>query len=114
LTVQDLILDAGTVNGVSNAFAAVKNPHFMSGMKYVRAPDLAGSDTTANWYLFSEAAKAAGLVPWIISEDAAEELRLWDESSDFYKDSGLIKAQSHVYTAAILMFPHGIRKIVGA
>ena len=114
LTVQDLILEAGTTNGVSNTFAATKNPHYQSGMEAVRAPDLAGTDTTANWYLVSRAAISAGLFPWMISEDGSEDLRTWDESSDFYKDTGFIKVSSHIYLAAVLLFPHSIRKIVGA
>lgn len=114
LTVQDLILDAASsLNSVSNAFAATKNPHFMSGMEIVRGPDLAGTDTTADYYLVSRAGIAAGLFPWVISEDSAEDLRTWDESSDFYKDSGLIKVTSHIYCAAVLLFPHAIRKVSG-
>lgn len=114
LTVQDLIIEAGTVNGVANAFAATKNPHYQSGMVAERAPDLAGTDTAANWYLMSRAALAAGLFPWLISEDGSEDLRVWDESSDFYKDSGMIKVTSHIYVAAALLFPHGIRLVTGA
>jgi phage I-like protein len=115
LTVQDLILDAANpIAGVAvNGFAAVKNPHYMSGMEYVRGPELAGTDTTADWYLVSRAALAAGLYPWLISEDGSEELRTWDESSDHYKNSGMIKVESHVYSAAALLFPHGIRKVSG-
>lgn len=114
LTVQDLIIEAGTTNGVSNTFAATKNPHYQSGMTAVRGPDLAGTTTAANWYLISRAAIAAGLFPWLISEDGAEDLRMWDESSDFYRDTGMIKVSSHIYVAAALLFPHGIRKIAGS
>lgn len=113
ITVQDLIIEAGTVNGVANAFAATKNPHFQSGMEVLRAPDLAGTDTTADWYLISRAALSQGLFPWLISEDAAEDLRTWDESSDFTKDTGEIKVSSHIYANAALLFPHGIRKVSG-
>jgi phage I-like protein len=114
LTVQDLILDAAaTLNGVSNVMGTPTNPHKMSGMSYTRAPDLAGTDTTADWYLLSQAGISMGLFPWVISEDAAEDLRTWDESSDFYKDSGMIKVSSHIFLAATLLFPHAIRKVSG-
>jgi hypothetical protein len=114
LTVQDLILDAAaTLNGVSNVMGTPTNPHKMSGMSYTRAPDLAGTDTTADWYLLSRAGIGQGLFPWVISEDAAEDLRTWDESSDFYKDSGMIKVTSHIFLAATLLFPHAIRKVSG-
>lgn len=115
LTVQDLILDANaTLNGVNNATGGgVRNVHHMSGMTYERAPELTGTGLTANWYMVSRAAISAGLPPWLITEDGSEELRTWDESSDLYKDNGIIKVQSHVYTAAGLLFPHGIRKVLG-
>jgi phage I-like protein len=114
LTVQDLILDAAaTLNGVSNVMGTPTNPHKMSGMSYTRAPDLAGTDTAADWYLLSRAGIGQGLFPWVISEDAAEDLRTWDESSDFYKDSGMIKVTSHIFLAATLLFPHAIRKVSG-
>lgn len=114
LTVQDLILQAGTVDGVANAFGAVTNPHNARGVNQMRAPDLAGTDGTADWYLVSKAAIAAALFPWVISEDAAEDLRVWDQTSDFYKNSGMIKVTSHIYIAAALLFPHSIRKVSGA
>ena len=111
ITVQDIILDPANQ---ANSFGATRNPHFQSGMGIVRAPDLAGTDTTADWYEISRAALSSGLVPWLISEDGAEDLRTWDETSDFCKDSGEIKVSSHIYTNAVLMFPHGIRKVSGA
>ncbi len=114
ITVQDLILEAGTVNGVANTMGATRNPHFQSGMEVVRAPDLAGTDTAADWYLLSRAAISAGLFPWVISEDAAEDLRTWDEQSDFYKDGGFIKVASHIFCNAVLLFPYAIRLVRGA
>lgn len=114
ITVQDVILQAAaTENGVNNVFAGTRNPHFQSGMEIVRGPDLAGTSTTADYYLLSRAGISAGLFPWVISEDAAEDLRTWDESSDFYKDSGMIKVTSHIFCAAVLLFPHAIRKVSG-
>lgn len=115
LTVQDLIIEAGTVNGVANSFASTRNPHFQSGMEVMRAPDLTGTigAVTADWYLISRAALSQGLFPWVISEDAAEDLRTWDESSDFTKETGEIKVSSHIYANAVLLFPHGIRKVSG-
>jgi|GEM_PF-1618581 len=117
LTVQDLILDAkASLNSVSNAMGGgVRNPHLNSGMEMTRAMDLAGTSSTASdYYLYSREAIARGLVPWVIAEDPTEELRLWDESSDFYKDSGMIKVQSHVFLNAALLYPHGIRFIKGS
>lgn len=116
LKVQDLILDAkNPLNGVANAMGGgVRNPHYQSGMDMVRAMDLAGTDTTANYYLFSREGISRGLPPWVICEDPTEEIRLWDESSDFYKSSGFIKIESHVFLNAVLAFPHCIRLVKGA
>jgi phage I-like protein len=115
LKVQDLILDASTsTKGVSNVFAATRNPHFNSGLEMTRAMDLAGSAVTADYYLYSREGIARGLPPWVICEDPTEELRLWDESSDFFKGSGNIKIESHVFLNAVLAFPHCIRLIKGA
>lgn len=114
LSVQDIILQAGaTVDGVSNVMGATKNPHFMSGMAQVRAPELTGTAVTANWYLLSQQAISAGLAPWVLAEDAGEEIREWDENSDFYKNTGFIKYESLILIAAALLYPHSIRKVAG-
>lgn len=115
LKVQDLILDAKTtLNGVSNAFGQTRNPHFNSGLELVRAMDLAGSDTTADWYLYSREGIARGMPPWVICEDPTEEIRMWDENSDFYKKTSEIKVESRVFLNAVLAFPHCIRLIKGS
>jgi len=117
LSVKDVILDAAaSLNSVSNVFGPVKNPHFNSGLVYTKAAHLPQHATPASsdWYLYSRSAIAAGLTPWVISEDAADDLRTWDESSDFYKNTGDIKVTSNVYIAAAFMWPHSIRLVKGA
>lgn len=115
ITVQDIILDASTSkNGVSNVFGSMRNPHYQSGLTMTRAPELTGSAVTANYYLLSRAAISQGLFPWVISEDSAEEIRTWDESSDFYKSSGMIKLQSNIMLNAVLLYPHAIRLVKGS
>jgi hypothetical protein len=120
LKIQDLIIDArasqpaiGGGANVPNAFAQVRNPHYQSGLEMTRAIQLAGTDVTAHWYLYSREAIARGLVPWVIAEDPTEEVRLFDEASDFYKMTGFIKYESHVFLNAALLYPHGIRKVNG-
>jgi phage I-like protein len=115
LTVNEIILDAvASLNSVNNVMGSVKNPHFNSGLTYTKASQLPGSGSTADWYLYSRSAIAAGLTPWVISEDAADDMRMWDESSDFYKSTGDIKVTSNVYIAAAFMWPHSIRLVKGA
>lgn len=113
LKIQDLIRQGGTVDG-TNGVAQIRNPHFGSGMEQTRAPELAGTDLTADYYLYSRQAIARGLVPWVIAEDPTEDFRQWDENSDFFKATGHIKVESHVFLNAVLLYPHAIRKIKGA
>ena len=112
LKVQDLIPQEAATAG--RASTTVRNPHFQSGLDMKRAQDLSGSDTTADWYLFSREGIARGMPPWIIAEDPTEELRLWDENSDFFKASGHIKVESHAFLNAVLAFPHCIRLVKGS
>lgn len=114
LTVQDLILSGVLAGDGDGTMGQVRNPHYQSGLAQTRAPELTGTAVSADWYLYSLAAIQAGLVPWILSEDASEEIRIWDESSDFYKNgTGFIKYESLIYIAGLLVYPHGIRKIQG-
>ena len=106
ISVQDLI-----TSGSTNTTGTVRNPHFKSGIVNVRAPELAGTDTTANWYLVS--LTMPDIIPWILSE-GDEELLTYDESSDYYKDTGRIKVVSKLDIEAALVHPHCIRKITGA
>jgi len=115
LTVQDLILSGVLAGDGDGTMGTVRNPHFQSGMKMTRGPELTGTDSTASWYLVSHAAIAAGMVPWVLSEDPDEEVVTWDESSDFYKNgTGFIKYESRVRVSVCLLYPHGIRLIAGA
>ncbi len=114
LSVQDLILSGALAGGGDGTMGGVRSPHFNSGMTKVRAPELTGSGVTADWYLLSQTALDMDLFPFVISEDATDELRTWDESSDFYKSSSRIKVESRVLLEAAFLFPHGIRKISGA
>lgn len=117
LTVQDLILDANaSLKGVSDVFGGgVRNEHFQSGFEHVWAPQLAGTDGTADYYLYSREIIGRGLPPWVLAEDAAEEVRVWDENSEFYKNgSGFIKTETNVFCNAALLYPHGIRLVKGS
>ena len=113
LTVQQVILAADVQTGGTGRMGAVSNPHLNSGMITLVSPELAGTAVTANWYLVSLAAVARGLRPWVVSEDPNEEVLQWDETSDFYKETGFIKYESQVRLGAGLLYWHAIRKIQG-
>jgi hypothetical protein len=40
-------------------------------------------------------------------------LRQWDESSDFFKDTGKLKMSAHIWYGFKLIFPHAMRLVKG-
>jgi phage major head subunit gpT-like protein len=114
LSVQDLILSGILADDGDGTMGTVRNPHFNSGLTKLRAPELPGSDATADWYLLSATAFDLGLFPWVLAEDASEELIVWDETSDFCKNTDHVKVESRIMLEAAFLFPHAIRKIKGA
>lgn len=109
LLAKDLILENGTGS------AATNNP-FKGRFNVVHVPEF----TDANdWYLIDSKLKSStGLPPWISLRytvpNPSLELRYFDESSDFFKETGRIKVSSHIWYGFSLGFPHAIRKIKGA
>lgn len=73
------------------------------------------SGSTADWYLVdSKLAKMAA--PWLSMRQTVSQslaLRVFDESSDYFKNTGNIKMSSHIWYGFSLVLPHAIRRIVG-
>lgn len=109
LLAQNMILGAPTT-ATSNG--GVTNP-YVGRFNVLKAKEL----TDANdWYLV-DSKLAAELPPWASvreSVPAALALRVFDESSDFFKDTGNIKMSSHIWYGFGLALPHAIRLIKGA
>ncbi len=108
LLAKDLILDPGGA-------AATTNP-FKGRFNVVHVKEFTDSN---DWYLVdSKLRGSSGLAPWISVRYTVPgpslELRHFDESSDFFKNTGNIKVSSHVWYGFALAFPHCIRKVVGA
>jgi hypothetical protein len=89
----------------------MSNP--IAGLRAVYVPELTDAD---DWYLLdSKLAKV--LPPWVglrYSPGLALELRQFDESSDFFKNTGKIKVSSHIWYGFGMPFPHAIRLVKGA
>jgi len=107
---KDMILETD-----SGSFAATNNI-FKGRFNVIHVPELTDPN---DWYLVDSKLRASsGLPPWISARytapDAALQLRKWDTSSDFFKDTGRIKVSSHIHYGFCLGFPHAIRKIKGA
>lgn len=70
-----------------------------------------------DWYLIDPDLKVQqGLSPWVATRfviPATLGLRIYDEMSDFFKDTGKLKISSHIHYGFGLGFPHGIRRVAG-
>lgn len=114
LLAQEMILHPGTSTTDTTA-GGVSNP-YKGRFNLVRIPEF----TDANdWYLVDSKLRASqGLTPWISLRytvpNPALQLRQYDESSDYFKDTGRIKVSSHIWYGFALGFPHAIRKVKGA
>src|SRR5579872_1140508 len=74
------------------------------------------SGTTADWYLIDSKLVKSGVAPWITMRQTVPgslALRVFDESSDFFKLTGKIRMSSHVWYGFSVGLPHGIRRITG-
>lgn len=74
------------------------------------------SGTTADWYLIDSKLVKEGIAPWVALRQTMPTslaLRVYDESSDFFKDTGDIKMSSHIWYGFALALPHAIRRIKG-
>lgn len=104
---QDLIANAAGT-------ATIRNP-FLGTLTVVECPELTDVN---DWYLVdTKLVRAQGISPWAAARYMAPEslgLRFYDESSDFFKDTGKLKVSSHIWYGFALAFPHAIRKVVGA
>lgn len=74
------------------------------------------SGSTADWYLVDSSMVKAGIAPWLSMRQtvaASLALRTFDESSDYFKNTGNIKVSSHVWYGFSLALPHAIRRVKG-
>ncbi len=109
LLAKDLILENGTGS------AATNNP-FKGRFNVVHVPELTDVN---DWYLVdSKMRSSTGLAPWIslryTKPNPSLALRYFDESTDFFKNTGRIKVSSHIWYGFSLGFPHCIRLVTGA
>lgn len=104
--VSDKLNQEFLANGESNPIRGKFKP--------VHVPELTDPN---DWYLVDSKLMAAGIDPAIAAKYQPSDtlgLRSWDESSDFFKDTGKLKVSVHIWTGFKLVFPHAIRRIAGA
>jgi hypothetical protein len=105
-TVSDLLNQAFLATGESNPLQGKIKP--------VHVPDLTDVN---DWYLVDTTQFSKGVQPMIAAnyrDVGSLGLRTWDESSDFFKDTGKLKMSAHIWYGFKLVFPHAIRRVVGA
>ncbi len=105
-TVSDKLNQALINGGDSNPL--------LGKIKPVHVPDFTDVD---DWYLVDTTQFAKGVQPMIAAtyrDVGSLGLRQWDESSDFFKDTGKLKMSAHIWYGFKLIFPHAIRRVVGA
>ena len=69
-----------------------------------------------HWYLADSKLISSGLTPWVSLRQtvpASLSLRVFDESSDFFKTTGDILMTSHIWYGFGLALPHAIRLVRG-
>jgi hypothetical protein len=113
LLAQNFMLAGGTSTSVTSA--ATSNP-YVGRFNVVHVPELSDAN---DWYLVdSKLRSSSGLAPWISMRytvpNPSLSLRHWDESSDYFKETGNIKVSSHIWYGFSLGFPHSIRLVKGA
>lgn len=106
---QQMVLAAATT-ATSNG--SVNNP-YLGRFNIVPIKEFTNS---VNWYLLDSKLVKDGFSPWASVRETVPEslaLRVFDTSSDFFKNTGDIKVSSHVWYGFGLALPHAIRKVVG-
>jgi hypothetical protein len=107
----------GAVSG-NNPIGAAATDNFYKGrfnIVPVREFSIA-SGTTADWYLVDSKMVKAGISPWVIMRETVPSslaLRVFDEQSDFFKNTGSIKLSSHIWYGFSLALPQAIRRVKG-
>lgn len=99
---------------IGTGTAPSSNP-YVGKFNVIINPQLTDAD---DWYLIDQnLIRNQAVPPWVVAKflpPADLGLRFFDESSDFFKNSGKIKVSSHIWYGFKLVFPHAIRKVTGA
>lgn len=114
---KDLLLDhfASATTPFNPAAGATNNP-YKGKFTVVPVKEFSLTATTADWYLVDSKMVREGLAPWLSLRQtvpASLALRVYDESTDFFRDTGNIKMSSHIWYGFSLALPHAIRHVTG-
>ena len=115
LLAKNLILAQGTGSSANVAVGAVSNP-YIGRFKVIGVKEwpLTSGTTRDSFLIDSKLIKLAS--PWMsarLTVPGSLALRTYDESSDYFKDTGNIKVGSHIWYGFSLVLPHAIRRVKG-
>lgn len=111
---QDLIASSAGTATVRNPYFNPTNAKQKGLLQVIHVPELTDVD---DFFLLDSAMMGSmGLDPWgsirhVVPANLG--LRIFDESSDFFKESGKLKIDSRVHYGFSLLFPHAIRMVKG-
>lgn len=105
-----------SVFGSNTAAAPSENP-YKGRFTVVPVKEFSiASGTSADWYLVDSKLVKSGMAPWLSMRQTVPgslALRVYDESSDYFKNTGKIKMSSHIWYGFALALPHAIRRVTG-
>jgi hypothetical protein len=116
---DEIWLPTGKFQAVSNLLNqnmignGESNP-MLGKLKPVHVPELADVN---DWYLVDSKMIGMGISPLFAGSFVPSSnlgLRYYDESSDFFKNTGKIRVSSHIWYGFGLVMPHAIRRVAGA
>lgn len=115
---KDLLLDhfASATTPFNPAAGATNNP-YKGKFTVVPVKEFTiASGSTADWFLVDSKLVKSGIAPWVSMRQNVPQslaLRVYDEASDYFKNTGNIKMSAHVWYGFGLALPHAIRRITG-
>ena len=116
ISVQELLLGGALVadSGAGvGTMGTESNEHHGSGLLPLEVQHLPGADLNADWLLFSEERKRAGMVPYAVCESAVEKVFVYGPDTDFALDTGFIKERRETDIRVVPIHPQAMRKIKG-
>jgi len=112
---QDKLVKAiRNVAGTEIVAAAERDNPFKGLIQPVHAPQLNDAN---DWIIVEKNLVRQFVPPWIAARyDAGPELslRVYDESSELFRDEGMIAMSNHIWYGFAAVFPHAVRRVTGA
>lgn len=108
---SDTLIRAVSSTGVADATSSVvaaltTNNRYKGTVGAVTCAELTNEDV-----FYALAAAKSGLHPWIIQKQGAPEQRVWDKSSEYYRDSSKVKIAYKGGLGIAACLPHRIMKV---